>query len=178
MRTLAGLLGPIARRAARWAKDHLDDIREADPAVPDKITSDRACDNWRGLLAIADLSGPDWERAARAAALELTGVEAEDTGTGVLLLADLRAVFARTPASNIPTRDVIAALTDLDDRPWPTFSHGKTITAAQLAELLRPFKIKPKTIRSGETTYKGYLKEDFADAWTRYLPSSPGDTPS
>jgi hypothetical protein len=44
------------RRAARWAADHLAELRAADPGVPAEI-GDQAADNWRSLLAIADLAG-------------------------------------------------------------------------------------------------------------------------
>ena len=44
----------LRRRCARWAQDHLDGLREADPEMPAPL-HDRAADNWRPLLAIADL---------------------------------------------------------------------------------------------------------------------------
>jgi hypothetical protein len=175
---LAALLEPIARRAARWAKDHLDAIRDADPALPEEINSDRSRDNWRPLLAIADLAGGDWPLAARGAALDLAGAEAEDTGGGVLLLADLRDCFDRVAESSMATRDIIAALTAMDERPWPTHDHGKPIAPNHLAVLLRPFGIRPKLIRAGAAVSRGYLKEDFGDAWARYLPPQSGDTGS
>jgi hypothetical protein len=37
--------------------------------------------------------------------------------------------------------------------------------------LLKPFGIQPRTIREGQGTIKGYLKESFADAWARFLPA-------
>jgi putative DNA primase/helicase len=55
---------PIARRCARWAADHLAQLDRADPLVPGEL-HDRAADNWRPLLAIADLSGGDWPERAR-----------------------------------------------------------------------------------------------------------------
>src|SRR5262249_28751180 len=44
---------PLQRKAARWAKDSAERLRQADPAVPDAIASARDRDNWRPLLAIA-----------------------------------------------------------------------------------------------------------------------------
>jgi hypothetical protein len=35
---------------------------------------------------------------------------------------------------------------------------------------LRPYGIKPKVIRIGGATPRGYRREDFEDAWVRYLP--------
>ncbi|MDE2058616.1 MAG: bifunctional DNA primase/polymerase [candidate division NC10 bacterium] len=47
-------LAPLCQKSARWALDHIEELRDADPAVPDSL-NDRAADNWRPLLAIADL---------------------------------------------------------------------------------------------------------------------------
>ena len=46
----------LASRAARWAADNLDALRGADPALP-AVLNDRQADNWRMLVAIADLAG-------------------------------------------------------------------------------------------------------------------------
>jgi hypothetical protein len=55
--------------------------------------NDRAADNWRPLLAIADLAGGEWPEQARRAALGVSGtLEAQD-GTGEQLLADIREIF-------------------------------------------------------------------------------------
>ena len=42
--------------------DHASELREADPVVPPEL-HDRAADNWRPLLAIADLVGGEWPEA-------------------------------------------------------------------------------------------------------------------
>ena len=40
---------------------------------------------------------------------------------------------------------------------------------------MRAYGIKPKVIRVGGATPRGYRKEDFTDAWLRYLPPHPLD---
>src|SRR5215831_7814784 len=60
----------LRRKAARWAADNLDKLTDPEPAIPDAL-NDRAADNWRPLLAIADLAGGDWPRRARQACLTL-----------------------------------------------------------------------------------------------------------
>ncbi len=52
-------LHPMCRRVARWAADHLDDLRAADPDMPTTLYG-RAADNWRPLLTVADVAGGDW----------------------------------------------------------------------------------------------------------------------
>jgi hypothetical protein len=73
-----------------WAKSN--------PAInpnPDDMPAElrnRAADNWRPLIAIADTFGPYWAAAAREAAVILTrGHHEEDPA--VLLLRDIRAIF-------------------------------------------------------------------------------------
>ena len=39
--------------------------------------------------------------------------------------------------------------------------------------MLKPYGIKPHTVRLPDgSTPKGYLLEDFADTWNRYLPAA------
>ena len=54
--------------------------------------NDRAADNWRPLLAIADLAGGEWPQLAREAALILSG-EAQDGAINVELLKDTWLAF-------------------------------------------------------------------------------------
>ena len=50
---------------------------------------------------------------------------------------------------------------------------ARPITDRQLAALLKEHKIKPKTVRRGDVTEKGYRLEWFEDVFARYLPSHP-----
>ena len=51
-------------------------------------------------------------------------------------------------------------------------SHGKPLSAVALSRRLKPFRIAPRTVRTGQSTSKGYLRDMFTDAWSRYLPKS------
>jgi putative DNA primase/helicase len=158
----------LARKAARWAEDTLEGLREWDGAVSERL-HDRAADNWRPLLAIADAAGGDWRARARSAALALSGVEEDDGDeVGAQLLADMRDIFARF-GPKVATITVLAQLNQMETRPWPEWKHGKPLTDLQLASLLKPFKVKPKKVRDGETTFRGYEEEAFHDAFARYV---------
>jgi hypothetical protein len=75
---------------------NVEHLRDADPAMPD-LGDDRATDNWRPLIAIADLIGSDWARKARDAAVCLTsGRATDDLPEGVRLLHDIKTVFQIT----------------------------------------------------------------------------------
>ena len=65
----------------------------------------------------------------------------------------------------------------MEDRPWPEWRQGKPITPRQLARQLEAFSIRPGTIRTESGTPKGYKKEAFKDAWSRYLPFSSATPP-
>jgi len=68
--------------------------------------------------------------------------------------------------------------------PWATYNKGQEISQAQVARLLKPYGIKPKTIRWDDGTKdgsfpKGYLFEWFADVFERFCTaSSPGEADS
>ena len=164
----------LARLAARWAADHVEELRTAEPDMPAALRGRRA-DNWRALLAIADAAGGDWPGRARRAAVELSGGPREETA-GVEVLEDIRAIFDDKQATGLSSAEIVEALSKMEDRPWPEWSQGKPITTRQLAKLLEPFKIRPATIRlsiTGKPTAKGYTLADFADAFARYIPEIP-----
>src|ERR1041384_1701009 len=49
----------------------------------------------------------------------------------------------------------------------------KPLDESGLAQRLRQYSIKSKTVRVGPTTFKGYLRSDFVDVWARYVHPSP-----
>lgn len=162
-------LRDIGRKIARWVADNLDALRDARPESPTQL-HDRAADTWSPLFAIADLAGGIWSERARAAAIELSG-DGEDTmSEGILLLADLRDLFAKKPSDVLFTREILAALNADETRPWPEYKHGKPLTDRQLAALLKPYKVKPKTVRRGAETEKGYRLEWLSGPFAAYLP--------
>lgn len=157
----------IARKAARWAADSLPVLMVADPKIPDGL-HDRAADNWSPLLAIAELAGGDWSQRAQDTARFLSGVETEDQTAAVMLLEDIREYF-EVHGERIPSSDLVAHLVGMEGRPWPEWCKGLPITPRQVARLLRPLGIFPTTIRDSEDPLKGYKKESFVDAFSRYL---------
>lgn len=164
-------IGQVRSKCLRWAQDNLAVLKTIDPVIPEGL-NDRAADNWTPLLAIADLIGGGWPEKSRMAALAISeGTVNEDT-FGVMLLQDIKKCFSENNTETILTSDLIPYLSGLEDRPWPEFSRGKSITPRQVARLLQPFGILPRTIRIGPETGKGYKKELFYDAFDRYLPIS------
>lgn len=169
-------LEALCRKSWRWAQDNLAALKVADPEIP-KGLNDRAADNWRLLFAIADIAGGDWPVRARDAAVALSGDNAEDGGSlGERVLYSIRDIFADAGRDRMPSAEICAKLAEMEGSPWPEFQNGKPITPPQLARLLKPFGIKPRTIRIGEVRAKGYYLDDFSDVFARYLPPAKRDT--
>jgi hypothetical protein len=148
----------------------MDALRIAEPVMPEGYSNRRA-DNWRPLLAIADVAGGEWPERARRAAFAL---ERSDTGqtTPIMLLSDIRDLFQQRTSDRLSSADIVTHLAGLYGRPWPEFGRAqKPISQNQLARLLKPFNIFPRGVRIGDETPKGYLLSDFADAFDRYLPA-------
>jgi hypothetical protein len=163
-------LRPFLQRASRWGKDHLDVLRSADPVVPEGL-HDRAADNWRPLLAIAEACGGLWPDEARLAAVRLAGGSSESDNTlAIQLLADFKEIFAGRNADKIASDEVTKELHKLEERPWADFRNGKPISKAQVARLLRPFEITPKQLWIDKDNSRGYVLADFEDSFARYRP--------
>ena len=98
--------------------------------------------------------------------------------TGVKLLSAIRKIFDGTQCDKIATQDLLKALVDQDtDAPWASWweadlkNHNTRGPAQKLARLLKPYKIVARGIRlSDDSTPRGYRREDFLEAWKRYLP--------
>jgi putative DNA primase/helicase len=159
----------LRSQAARWAIDTFDRLVDADPQLPNGL-NDRACDNWRPLLAIADLAGGEWPQEARQAACLITG-EAQDSAIGVELLKDIRVAFGDHEV--IRSADLVARLTADPERPWAEWKPGRPLSQKQLASLLVPFCITSGTVHPpGLSDGKGYRRADFEGAWRAYCPGS------
>ena len=154
--------------ALRWANDNAGHLRDTDPEVPEEL-HDRAADNWRPLLAIADLAGNDWPARARHSAVQLALAGADKDTIEVLLLGDIRGIVGSDPISSA---DLCTELAKLEDRPWSEWKHGKPITQVQLARQLDKFEIRPMNLKLHGKVLKGYRLHQFEDAFIRYLPKT------
>jgi putative DNA primase/helicase len=164
----------LKHKVVRWAADNVSLLKGADPDIPNAL-NDRAADNWRILLAIADLARGHWPDAARRVAVLISGDE-EDTSLSVQLLHDVRDIFDDLNKDRLSTAELVRQLEFRDDRPWATLIDGVAITGHRIASMLEPFGIRQKVMRIGDKTLRGYERAQFADAWSRY-PRSQTATP-
>jgi hypothetical protein len=165
----------IASSIGAWVEEHLDELASAEPDIPDAI-NDRAAEGWEPLLAIADLLGADVGKQAREAAVALSvDDDAEEASFGAQLLADILDVWPEADAV-ISSADLCHQLKELEDRPWGAWGQRRPspgLTPRDLAKMLRPYGLRPRTMRiSPFTTAKGYSRADFIEPWRRYVPET------
>jgi len=155
----------IRRKCKRWAVDNFDQLTQYTPTLPDH-NNDREVDNWTPLFSIAGVCGQEQAALDSMRYISPTG---EDDSIGPMILGDIKAVFDKRGVEKIFSQDLVNDLIEFDDRPWAEWKRGKPITKTSLARLLKPFKIKSKTVRFGPDTGKGYSFKSFQDAFSRYL---------
>jgi Protein of unknown function (DUF3631) len=160
---------PLAKAMKRWAEANHEKLAHAWPAFPEGL-GDRECEVWLPLLNIADLVGGDWPKRAREAAVALSGnVEGEES-RGVRLLTDIKDVFAtQGDPDAIFSADLVEALNALEEASWGAWNNGEGMRQRDLAKILKPYAISPHEVRIGDAHKKGYRREQFVDAWSRYV---------
>ena len=125
----------------------------------------RAADNWRPLLAIAEVAGGDWLARGQAAALASVAADIDDASRLELLLGDIRDAFTTDKATKvrdtmfgaeqteIPSAELVEALVALDGRPWAEMGKSrKPITQNRLARMLKPLGSRRTEGRTGRRT--------------------------
>jgi hypothetical protein len=120
--------------------------------------------------------GADWAKRAREAAILWAG-EHHDEDAAVVLLGDIRDIFDGRGIDRLPTKTMVDHLTAADDAPWSEWrgidgnQQPRKLSPGELARLLEPFQIRPRTIRvfgTGKPTLKGYYRAQFEAAWRAY----------
>jgi hypothetical protein len=187
----------IADSLAAWATpDVVASLKVARPAIPTDLR-DRQAEAWWPLLAIADAAGGYWPEQGRVAAITLhADVDAERAmGTSTLLLRHIAQVAREHDSDRFSSAQLIRWLVELAEGPWARWwasdvdrstkgdDHALDRAAASLAALLRPFRkpdgspLRPRVIKVPDgRTPRGYLFEDFGDAFARYLSVTPPAT--
>jgi len=162
----------LRRKIVRFTEDNHHRFNSIDICNL-KTSNDRGADNWKPLLIIAASAGEEWEAKARDAAHMLMADSEGDDVPSIMLLGDIRSILNTHSSGRIASKTLVLELTSLEDRPWCEWKKGRPMTQNSLAKLLKPFGIKSKKIRFGETTAMGYKESDFSDAFMRYLPDTP-----
>jgi hypothetical protein len=161
----------LRQACKRWADDHVDILREAEPDIP-QTNNDRTVDNWTPLLAIADIAGGPWPELMRKSMLGM--LDGTDESVGPKMLRDIQDIFkSHMGGERIFSGDLVTELTGIKESPWCDWNRGKGLTQNGLAKLLKPFSVMSKNMRIGEKLKKGYELNSFEDAFKRYIPLAP-----
>ena len=167
----------------KWAKSNGKTVATVyDRLTPFDIENDRMAELLLPLQAMLTVACKDALGTLEeyAQSLDSRDKEQEMQSPGVRLLVACRELFAPSrsyPAGFlfIPTELLIARLVNRGEEPWHRWCRGQPITGEALANLLRPYGIKPG--RNKQQTARGYHAADFREAWDCYLPS-PSKNPS
>jgi putative DNA primase/helicase len=154
-------LTELARKCQRWASDNMAALLAADPEIPEGL-SDRAADNVRILLAIADLVRGGWPERARHSVV-ICCSESNESEDEAAIIRDICMVFKRHEAAKFRSADLVKELAGMGERRYRDW------TPNALARRLDPFEIRPQVLRFGpNNTPRGYERTQFDDAIERY----------
>lgn len=153
-------------RLAAWCARISGSVMEVFPKMPKGVV-DRNADVWEPLIAVADAAGGDWPEDARVAAVAHVELLSEgNPSLGVTLLRDIKGCFEND--KRLASTTLVDRLNALPEAPWADLQ-GKPLNERRLAYHLKQYGIKPKVLRIGEQTPRGYECANFTDAWARYL---------
>jgi putative DNA primase/helicase len=138
----------------------------------------RDVDNWRCLAEIATVLGyPNTMRAV------IRAMHRPSDNPVIRLLLDIYQVFQQRDIDRVWTTELLKALHDLPDRPWDEYrgsdrsKEPHKLTRGELYDLLKTKGIRSKTIwkRIGDERGddKGFMKEQFAEAWAEIGATPP-----
>jgi hypothetical protein len=152
---------PLRESLSSWIESVKSEFRLCRPEFPEELHS-RAKDAWRSLYKIASSAGSEWQEKAWNASLVLSVGEAEEDEMSfpLRLLSDIRTIF---DSPTINSQEVISRLHAIEEAPYGHGDHR--LNLAQLARNLKQFGIKPT--RTNKVRF--YRREDFEEAWSRYL---------
>jgi Protein of unknown function (DUF3631) len=155
----------------------------SNPDMPAELRG-RTADNWRPLISIADACSKSWGKEARDAAVAFAR-RYHDEDIVVTLLGDIRKVFNAFGVDRIASTTLVNALNAMEDAGWSEWRglnddrQPRKLTPAELAKLLRPFRVRPRTLRRSKTeTFTGYERSWFEPLWAAYCPAEHTSTQS
>src|SRR5262249_10896264 len=141
----------------RWTADNAEALGKATPEVPAGFHNRRRA-NWTPLLAISEACG--WKEAGLRAALAIEMVaDTFDPSTACRLVQANKESLEHRRTDRISSATLVSDLITDETGPWATWNRGKPISQRQIAGLLKPFFVEPKSIKlepGSDKTAKGY----------------------
>lgn len=157
----------IRERMAAWAKENGETIKEAYLAAPDlEFLEDRDAESWAPLFSILAVADDSRLSELRGYAEALCGAKQADSAEehfAVRLICDCASVL-RDGERNIASADLLGRLKTIVDAPWSEEGFDQR----RLAKHLRSFKLRPKPVRVGDSTPRGYETDWIRECASRY----------
>jgi len=166
---------PICEALTEWCAEAEGKIDLDALSIPSDVR-DRDADVWEPLFAIAQVAGGEWSRRVTESARWFVSARTDDSAdsSGLRLLRDCAAIL-ETAHTCIPDW-LRAELFNMSDAPWSTWGkNGSGMTTFALKQWLKDYSIKPKPVRVGGVTVKGYHVNQFNDELARYPAPTEGD---
>ncbi len=163
----------MQRKCARFARDQEAQVKAA---AMERIAglNDRAADTYEPLAVLARLAGPVWLERLSQAAVKLAGEEINGMqGAGFLL--DMLELMVGEDGAKIFSSDLCHRLKGGEGWQPSLYFANRAINEVEIAKALGNYGIKPKTIRIGTRTARGYQGRDFKYALNRYVPQDAID---
>jgi hypothetical protein len=81
----------------------------------------------------------------------------------------VKRIFDESEAEKLHSKTITNALVDLEESPWGDW-RGKPFEPRALARILKRYDIKSEQVWVDAQNRHGYRREQFEEAWERYLP--------
>lgn len=158
----------IVRKCVRVSRDIRNLVLLAETERIEGL-NDRAADTYEPLAVIARIAGGDWPGKLAAAARALNG-SASPANESAELLLDILACYFQFAAEKFFSSDLVRILRARGASNCSKLFAYENLTEHTLAKTLRPYGIRPTSIRIGPRVNKGYHGTDFREALARYVP--------
>ncbi len=157
----------IRERSAAWAKTNAETIKQAYLAAPDLgFLEDRDAESWAPLFSVLAVADDSRLSELRNCAEALCGAKQADSAEehfAVRLISDAASVL-REGEKHIGSADLLGRLRTISDGPWSEDGFDQR----RLAKHLRSFGLRPKPVRIGDVTPRGYDAEKIRESARRY----------
>jgi len=166
---------PIRENWEAWARSVAKEEFEKYPELGFLDYEARAKDITEPLFQIAVLAGDKWFEELKKAVEEVVLGREETSSEREVLIQNIYDYLQHPELSHwetTTTEHLLAHLGSIEEAPWKEYGFGKSLSARQLADLLKPFNIKAKNMRhkhKDNNQARGYAKKDFETVFDSYL---------
>lgn len=158
------------KKLARWIDDNKDAIKNSKPCLPHELKN-RMLDKWKPLFKIAEIAGSHWQDMVIDAYNHFSG-NREPSKTEFFLMDLQEALPAK---GNIHTDTLINELYKHEDSKYTDYNfkaydpEKRKIQPMQLSKLLKPYGIKPMSVKVNNCSKKGYKSSALQAIFKRYI---------